>query len=120
MTAEFGFSNPSDSTANSLAAVKIATTPAAGSLTDNGSPVTAGASVSAPDTAVGSVWITDACTSHRSPYTTFTFQVRDDGGTANGGVDLDPSANTMTVDVRSEERRVGKEGKTRTTTEDTD
>ena len=26
----------------------------------------------------------------------FTFQVQDDGGTANGGVDLDPSPNTMT------------------------
>src|SRR5438552_5009584 len=34
-------------------------------------------------------------------YASFTFQVQDDGGIANGGVDLDQSANTMTVDVTS-------------------
>src|SRR4030095_16159380 len=33
------------------------------------------------------------------PYATFPFQVQDDGGTANGGVDLDQSANTMTINV---------------------
>src|SRR5207253_2806535 len=27
----------------------------------------------------------------------FTFQVQDDGGTANSGVDLDPSANSLTI-----------------------
>ena len=32
-------------------------------------------------------------------YANFTFQVRDDGGTANAGVDLDQSANTITIDV---------------------
>ena len=34
-----------------------------------------------------------------SPYASFTFQVQDDGGTANGGVDLDPTPKTMTVNV---------------------
>ena len=34
-----------------------------------------------------------------TPYTTFTFQVQDNGGTANGGVDLDQSPNTMTINV---------------------
>ena len=29
----------------------------------------------------------------------FTFQVQDDGGTVNGGVDLDPSANVLTFNV---------------------
>src|SRR5262249_8231371 len=32
-------------------------------------------------------------------YANFTFQVQDDGGTANGGVDLDPTANTITFNV---------------------
>ncbi|MEZ6095179.1 MAG: cadherin-like domain-containing protein [Pirellulaceae bacterium] len=32
-------------------------------------------------------------------YATFTFQVRDDGGTANGGVNVDPTPNTMTIDI---------------------
>src|SRR5207249_3494615 len=31
----------------------------------------------------------------------FTFQVEDNGGTANGGVDTDQSANTLTIDVTS-------------------
>ena len=33
------------------------------------------------------------------PFTSFTFQVEDDGGIANGGVNLDPSPNTMTINV---------------------
>jgi len=32
-------------------------------------------------------------------YTDFTFQVQDDGGTANGGVDFDTTPNTITFDV---------------------
>ncbi|MEW6303259.1 MAG: MBG domain-containing protein [Verrucomicrobiota bacterium] len=34
-----------------------------------------------------------------TPYASFTFQVQDDGGTANGGVDLDPTPRTMTINV---------------------
>src|SRR5438270_493906 len=34
-------------------------------------------------------------------YASFTFQVQDNGGTLNGGVDLDQSANKITVDVTS-------------------
>ena len=33
------------------------------------------------------------------PYASFAFQVQDDGGTANGGVDLDPIPNTLTINV---------------------
>ena len=40
--ADFGFSDPNDSPANALLAVKITTLPAAGTLTDNGVAVTAG------------------------------------------------------------------------------
>ena len=34
-----------------------------------------------------------------TPYTSFAFKVKDDGGTAFGGIDLDPIARTMTIDV---------------------
>jgi hypothetical protein len=34
-------------------------------------------------------------------YASFTFQVQDNGGTANGGVDLDPSPKTCTINVTS-------------------
>ena len=37
-----------------------------------------------------------------SGYASFTFQVRDDGGTANGGDDLDPSADTITINVTAD------------------
>ncbi|MEK7674456.1 MAG: CHRD domain-containing protein, partial [Verrucomicrobiota bacterium] len=42
---------------------------------------------------------TPAANANGSPYTTFTFQVQDDGGTSDGGVDLDPTANMMTINV---------------------
>ena len=48
---------------------------------------------------------TPAANASGSPYTTFTFQVQDDGGTASGGVDLDQSANTITVNVTARQRR---------------
>src|SRR5947208_1346884 len=37
----------------------------------------------------------------RTSYATLTFQVQDDGGVVNGGVDVDQSANTLTIDVTS-------------------
>ena len=40
-----------------------------------------------------------AILNHNTGTATFTFQVQDDGGTANGGVDLDPTPNVMTVRV---------------------
>ena len=40
-----------------------------------------------------------AANANGTSYASFTFQVQDNGGTANGGVDLDQSANTMTVNV---------------------
>ncbi|NCA83152.1 MAG: hypothetical protein EOM72_10485 [Opitutae bacterium] len=42
---------------------------------------------------------TPAADGHGSPYASFTFQVQDNGGTADGGVDLDPTPKTMTLDV---------------------
>ena len=44
---------------------------------------------------------TPAADAHGLGYASFDFQVRDDGGTTNGGVDVDPSANAITFDVTS-------------------
>jgi hypothetical protein len=98
-TADFGFSDPHDSPANSLLAVKIDALPGAGNLTDNGVAVTAGQSVSAADISAGLLKFTPAAYASGANYASFTFQVQDNGGTANGGVDLDPSAKTMAVNV---------------------
>src|SRR5437764_895892 len=98
-TADFGFSDPVDG--NALAAVKISTLPAAGTLKYNGTAitaaqVTAGFEVSAADITAGKLTFEPAANANGSGYASFTFQVRDDGTTANGGVDLDQTPNTMT------------------------
>src|SRR5262249_16181330 len=59
-TADFGFSDPNDSPANSLLAVKISTLPSAGTLTDNGLAVAAGQFVSVSDINSGLLKFTPA------------------------------------------------------------
>src|SRR5207247_1935712 len=49
----------------------------------------------------GKLVFTPAANANGSPEASFTFQVQDDGGTGNGGVDLDQSPNTMTINVTS-------------------
>src|SRR5262249_39126666 len=51
---------------------------------------------------------------------TFTFVVKDGGGTADGGVDVDSSANTMTISVLSVADPPVGVASTVTATEDTD
>jgi Bacterial Ig domain len=94
--AEVGFTDPDS---NNLLAVEITTTPDIGALTDNGAAVAPGAFVSAADIASGLLVYTPPINTTGSPLTSFAFQVQDNGGTANGGIDLDPSAKTMTIDV---------------------
>ena len=84
---DFGFSDPNDNPANNLLAVQIATLPGAGTLTDNAVPVTAGQFCPVGRHHGGLLKFTPAADGNGTPYTTFTFQVQDDGGTANGGVD---------------------------------
>jgi hypothetical protein len=106
-TADFGFSDATDAGANALAGVKFTTVPASGTLLldADANPATAavavkaGDEVPAADITAGRLTFAPAQDANGSPYTAFTFQVRDNGGTANGGVDLDPSANTFTVNV---------------------
>jgi hypothetical protein len=98
-TADFGFSDPNDSPANNFLAVEITTLPTTGTLTDNGVAVTAGQFVSVTDINAGLLVFTPAAHTHGTGYASFTFQVEDDGGTVNGGVNLDPTPRTMTVNV---------------------
>jgi VCBS repeat-containing protein len=96
-TADFGFTDPNDSPANSLLAVKITTLPDAGSLKLDGVSVNAGDFISATDIA-NSLLVFTPDVGGRN-HITFTFQVKDDGGTDNGGMNLDQSANTFTIDA---------------------
>ncbi|MEA2944009.1 MAG: large repetitive protein, partial [Bradyrhizobium sp.] len=99
--ADFGFTDPSDSSApNALQAVKITTLPGAGgTLTNHGNPVSAGDFIPVADITGGFLQFIPAANANGSPEASFTFQVQDNGGTANGGVDTDPSANTLTINV---------------------
>ena len=90
-TADFGFSDPNDAPPNNFLAVEISTLPGAGTLTDNGTAVTAGQFVSVSDISAGKLLFTPAPHAYGTAYAGFTFQVEDDGGTANGGVNLAPS-----------------------------
>ena len=88
---DFVVVDDADSPPNALLAVKITTLPDRGSLTLDGAPVAAGDFISAGEIAAGLLVFTPEANSIAS--TSFTFQVQDDGGTANGGVDLDPTPN---------------------------
>src|SRR5688572_2787317 len=98
-TADFGFTDPTDSPAHALTAVRVTTLPTAGSLTLSGAAVAAGQSITVADIAAGNLVFTPAADATGAGYSSFTFQVQDDGGTVSGGVDLDPVARTMPLDV---------------------
>jgi hypothetical protein len=97
--ADFGFSDPDDFPANQLYAVLLTTLPAYGVLQLNGTAVTATQAVPVAD--LGQLTFTPATNGHGAPYASFTFQVQDNGGTANGGIDTDPTPNTLTINVTS-------------------
>ena len=99
-TTDFGFSDPSDApSSNSLKAVKITTLPTKGSLTNNGVPVVAGDFIAVADVDAGRLVFSPATNGFGPTYATFTFQAQDNGGTLNGGVDLDPTPRQMTIAV---------------------
>lgn len=118
-TTDFGFMDPNDAPANSLLAVKITTLPANGTLSDNGTAVTAGQLVSAADISGHKLIFTPPANMNGTALANFAFQVQDDGGTANGGADIDPVAKLLTVDVSSVNDSPVGTSKVVTTLEDT-
>ncbi len=94
---DFGFTDPVEG--HAFAGIVVTTAPGAGTLRNGGDVLTGGEFVTAAEIAAGDLVFTPADDAHGLAYTSFTFQVRDDGGTANGGVDTDPVADTMTIDV---------------------
>jgi Ca2+-binding RTX toxin-like protein len=96
-TADFGFTDPLND--NAFLAVRIASLPGAGALTNNGAAVSAGDFVPVADINAGRLRFTPALNASGMAFASFAFQVQDDGGTAGGGVDLDQSPNTITIDV---------------------
>ncbi len=97
--ADFGFFDGRDDPSHLLRAVRISSLPLAGVLTLSGHAVTAGDLIS--EAAINSQLLvfTPAADANGMGYTSFGFQVMDDGSSADGGVDLDPVVRTMSIDV---------------------
>ena len=109
--ADFGFSDPNDSPADALLAVRITTLPGAGTLWVSGGPVlNAGDVVSVADITAGKLVFTPGADANGAGYASFSFQVQDDGGTVNGGVDTDQTPRTMSIDVTAGQRCPGAHG----------
>ena len=98
-TANFGFTDPNDAPANALLAVKIVTVPSAGVLKLGTTTLVGGEFVSAAAITDGQLTFTPAPDANNTNYASFTFQVQDDGGTLNGGANLDLTPNTISVNV---------------------
>ena len=86
-----------DDESDNLQSVIITTTPNSGALIFNGTVVTDGQEILAADIA-DLLYFTEPGASGDG-IGNFTFEVRDDGGTEFGGVDLDPAANTIIINV---------------------
>ena len=95
--ADFGFADAAGE-GNAFASVTVQA-PSQGTLLFNGVAVTAGTVVTVAQLDAGLLRFVPAANANGSAYAGFGFQVRDDGGTANGGQDTDPSANRITFDV---------------------
>jgi hypothetical protein len=95
----FGFTDLADG--NTLAAVKITTLPTNGSLTLDGVAVADGDFVTAANINAGKLVFTPVPNGNGATYATMTFQVQDNGGTTNSGVNLDLTPNTLTFNVNA-------------------
>jgi len=96
---DFGFTDPNDSPANSLLAVKVHTLPLSGTLTYSGVSVSAEQFIPVAGIAGGLFTFAPVTNTTGTGYANFSFQVQDDGGIANGGLDLDPTPNNISINV---------------------
>jgi VCBS repeat-containing protein len=96
--ADFGFTDPNDTPADTFTGVVITTLPAGGNLTDNGVAVTAGEVISVADINANDLVYAPAANANGAGYGTFTFQVQDNGLTYAPD-NTDQSPNTMTINV---------------------
>lgn len=96
---DFGFGDATDADANALASVRVSSLPASGTLRLDGVAVLAGQDIALSDIADGLLVYEPVAHASGAGVASFGFQVRDDGGVANGGVDLDATPATMSIDI---------------------
>ncbi|MFD0916229.1 Ig-like domain-containing protein [Pseudahrensia aquimaris] len=99
---DFGFSDVDDNPANALQRIMIASLPDNGALTLAGTPVTLDQMI-LPGQLSQLVFTPEPNANNDTTpgdnYASFDFVLIDDGGTANGGINTDPVANTITFSV---------------------
>jgi len=93
-TIDFAFTDIEN---NSLQSVTIDSLPANGTLTIDGTAITAGSSIDANQIALGSLFFQPA--PDFTGISSFDFSVQDDGGVSNQGSDTDLLSNTLTLNV---------------------
>ena len=98
---DFGFTDTLDTPANTLAGVKIASLPARGTLSLSGIPVTLNTVVPASSIQSGLLKYAPATNGFGANYSNFDFQVIDNGGNDNLGVDMDSSTNKLMFNISS-------------------
>ncbi|MCB2008525.1 MAG: DUF4347 domain-containing protein, partial [Rhodoferax sp.] len=98
--ADFGFADGGGES-NAFASVRVQV-PSAGSLRLNGVLLSVPTEVTVAQLDANLLVFTPAAGASGSPYATIGFQVRDDGGTTNGGVDLDPTVRVLSMQVTNQ------------------
>ena len=93
---DFGFS---DNDGDAFSAVKITTLPENGLLKVGDKNVAIETSIAAAN--LDKLQFIPSKNAHGDGYASIGFKVQDDGGTAGGGVDTDPTVNTLQLDVES-------------------
>lgn len=93
----FGFTDPNDSPPNSFTGSKITLLPTAGTLTDNGTPLTVNQFIPVADMNAGRFVFTPNSNLSGGPFFMCKFQVADNGGT---GTNLDTTAKVLDITLR--------------------
>ena len=98
-TSHFGFSDIVEG--DNFQAVKILNQAGNGRFDLAGIEVTSGQLISVTDINAGNLQYTPTADSFGAVHDQIIFQVQDDGGTDNGGIDLDQTPNLLSIDVLS-------------------
>jgi len=84
---------------NTMTSITVTAVPQSGELTLDGSPVSAGSVVSRAAINAGTLQFAPAADEHAENYASFQFDVHDDGGTDNGGLNTSAAPSTITFSV---------------------
>ena len=96
-SADFGFTDSSDTPANTFLSVIISSLPSAGTLKLSGVAVTLNQEITVAN--IPNLVFAPVANGNGNAYSNFTFQVTDNGGVTNGGIAVDPSPNAITLNV---------------------